>query len=256
MHKPTFIPSHLNPNTMQKPIFTLALLLLAFSSHAQFFQLQYSFETSADALFFRYKPEDNVAMSSYVQSIKDWTELLNKEPIEVEAIYDRLRPKTMTMQGRLAGNVHLVAPHIKLTGGVSTGRYEFRNYSYHGEALFRYTFQKALPELTIETGFMIIKDYSFGPEAAIKTAANTPKEIKDKMRKFMTEDMFDKPTSKGLKMAAYYNLGGNFDLGLSGFIDFVKRADGARNDYASLSLRIRLEETPGVSIKNLNPLLR
>jgi hypothetical protein len=241
--------SHLNPNTMQKLIYTLALLLAGFTSHAQFFQMQYSFETATDALFFRYKPEDNVAMSSYVQSIQDWTELLNKEPIEVAEIYDRLRPKKMTLQGRLIGNVHLIAPHVKLTAGVSTGRYEFRNYSWHGEALFRYTFTEAAPDLSIETGFMLIKDYSFGPEAAIKTAANTPKEIKDKMRKFMTEDMFEKPTSKGLKIAAYYHLDSNFDLGINGFIDFVKRNDGARNDYASLCLRVRLEETPKAGIK-------
>ncbi len=214
-----------------------------FAANAQVFRLQYSFEGFADALFFRYDPRQNIPMSNYVESIQDWSKLINDETIDTDEIYDRLDPKFMMLQPRLSANVHLMSKHLKGTFGVSTGRYQFRNFSWHAEALFRYQlFPADNGRWSIEVGYMMINDHSFGPEAAIRAAKNTPKEIKEKMKQFMTESLFERPVSKGLKMGAFYRLAPTVDLGLSGFMDFVERHDGARNDYASLSVRVRLEQ--------------
>ena len=76
-----------------------------------------------------------------------------------------------------------MARHFRLNFGATTGRYEFRNFSWHGEAVFRYEFDGPLMNWTAEMGVMVFQDMSFGPEAAIRSAKNTPKEIKEKMKK-------------------------------------------------------------------------
>lgn len=228
---------------MKKLVFTFCLAVSFCAANAQVFRLQYTFEGFADALFFRYDPRQNIPMSNYVESIQDWSKLINDETIDTDEIYDRLDPKAVMFQPRLSANVHLTSKHLKGTFGVSTGRYQFRNFSWHAEALFKYQFFPAdNGRWSAEVGYMMINDHSFGPEAAIRAARNTPNEIKEKMRQFMTESLFERPVSKGLKMGTYYRIAPTVDLGLTGFIDFVERHDGARNDYASLSVRVRLEQ--------------
>ncbi len=228
---------------MKKTFLTLLLALAGIASgQAQILKMSYSLEASGDALFFRYDPRLNTAMSSYVESIQSWMKLLSAESVDTEEIYTRLDPKFVMLQPRLGANVAIGTDVLRFGFGVSTGRYEFRNFSWHAEGVFRYEFDDPLMNWTAEMGVMIFHDMSFGPEAAIRSAKNTPKEIKEKMKQFMTEGMFEDPLSKGLKLGMFYGINSQLDLGVSGFIDFTKRPDFARNDYASVSLRFKLKQ--------------
>lgn len=227
-----------------KKTFLSLLLALAGSqlAQAQLLKMNYSFETFGDALFFRYDPRLNTAMSSYVESIQSWMKLLNSENVDVEEIYRRLDPKFVMLQPRLGANVHLGTESLRFTFGVSTGRYEFRNFSWHADGSFRYEFDDPLMNWSAEIGFMLFNDLSFGPEAAIRSAKDTPQDIKEKMKQFMTEGMFENQMSKGLRLGAFYGINSQVDFGVSGFIDFTKRPDFARQDYASLNLRFKLKQ--------------
>ncbi len=225
----------------------LTTLLVSASAVAfsQNFRLQFSLESFADANFFRYDPRQNPVMANYVQSVKDWSDLVSQDggsKLNTEDIYKRLDPKFVMFQGRLAGNVHLASQFFRLTVGASTGRFDFRTFAWHVEAMFKYQFPDDWDRYSVEIGYARISDPSFGLTAAIRSANNTPDKLKDEMLHALKDDFFQTPISHGLKIGGYYQLKKNFDLGLSGFLDFVDRVDHARNDYVSLSLRLRLEQ--------------